>query len=590
MFFCLAIVAVYLPCAVFVFGVHNDPDQIFAKLPGPLYHEAAHLFSIARPVAAVLSHLPLILAQDLDDFRYGRIFSILFVCATGGAMIAIFITWMRIRAVHAAVIATGFFCIPAFIYSIMNITAWGSHLVAVAMATASYYFLSQSNAHALMTGLNLRDGRGFWPLWNYLRMRPVSTAVLFFQLGMLAYPPNAFALCIFPVALVLFSRLGAGWRMALALRDTAFVIGNIVFYFVATKFLYFPVGRLLGIVAPIADAGSGSEYRFAVDLDLPHVLGKLLQALTVSADLWLLPNFHAVAATALAAIALAAGVILIGARIVRGGEQAAESLSVAPVPNWVTGAMLILGLLALSVAPVVLSGGGEISYRTVVVPTAIVMLVFLFGVHVVGSALGSDEAVRARFEMLLLIPAVATMAGATVYSVTATIKLCQNEFAYVSGLIEHARRSGNQALVIFDSRSSFMPHDIPVGYDERRRAIVPYELGCYSTYCLPYRGIYAVAEKSLGMRGLRWEIFRGAETKDLTCAAFAGSSAFLPDDAGEILKRRIQAVRQFSRGQAYCVQYDLAWHDLAWRGGYWSGKPYSDIGSSLWGWLLPKAG
>src|SRR5476651_2025427 len=102
--FCIAILAIYLPCLIFVFGVHNDADQIYNKLPGWGYHEADHLYAIGRPIAALIARLPLVPATSLADFRWARLLSLVTIGVMGWGMIHILVSRLRVSAISATAI------------------------------------------------------------------------------------------------------------------------------------------------------------------------------------------------------------------------------------------------------------------------------------------------------------------------------------------------------------------------------------------------------------------------------------------------------------------------------------------------------
>src|SRR5476651_311714 len=86
--FSVAFFVALSPNLLQVYGIHNDYEMLIFKNHGVLFHEAEHLFSIARPLAAILSNLTLLPAESIADFRWTRLFSVATVCFLGLQMIS----------------------------------------------------------------------------------------------------------------------------------------------------------------------------------------------------------------------------------------------------------------------------------------------------------------------------------------------------------------------------------------------------------------------------------------------------------------------------------------------------------------------
>jgi hypothetical protein len=67
--------------------------------------EAEHPVAIARPVAALLTYLPLLAVNSLADYRWTRIISTLSFCFLGFQMIAICVHLLSTQVWDAVIVA-----------------------------------------------------------------------------------------------------------------------------------------------------------------------------------------------------------------------------------------------------------------------------------------------------------------------------------------------------------------------------------------------------------------------------------------------------------------------------------------------------
>ncbi len=91
----------------------------------------------------------------------------------------------------------------------------------------------------------------------------------------------------------------------------------------------------------------------------------------------------------------------------------------------------------------------------------------------------------------------------------------------------------------------------------------PYELGCFSGYCLQDGSIVHIAASELGISERQLKVFVQRENNPvpgLTCELLTASKPTYPQGASA----RSVAIIDFFRRMApiSCVTYSLAWHDL----------------------------
>jgi len=372
----LGYLTAWSPNLLHVFGIHDDYEMLIFKNHGFLFHEAGHLFSIARPVSAILSNITLAPAESIADFRWARLFSVATVCFLGWQMMSICIHRLRIDVLPAAVIALGAFLLPPFIYSVLNVAAWAAHLVPIMIAFFSYEMLSQSNVQAIpFTGIVARhDYRVFVrQLPAYCTLSSVWGACLVLQLAFYDYPPNALIIVAFPVVTVLFSRAPAPYRFLLAVRDVGFVFVNLAVYFLSAKLIYLPFARWLtfrnsetlrSTNLNLFETRAAATYNYKLNTDPAEMLTRLREVAKVSGDLWFMPQsrFHLVVVAVLV-LALLFGIIR--------WRQTSAVVRWSVLQVAATAGILIVAFL-LSASAVLGAGSAVVSYRPIFVAMAIV--------------------------------------------------------------------------------------------------------------------------------------------------------------------------------------------------------------------------
>lgn len=535
------------PNLFYLYGIHNDYEMALqAEQHHLFFTEAGDLAAIGRPVAALLSNIPMLPVGEFADFRWTRLFSLLTVCVLGAQMISISVRTLQVRTLDAVAVALATFLVPSFIYATLNATAWAPYLVAVFISFAAYAMLSRSDVEALpfLALARDRDYRGMArQVRAYAALRAVLVATLILQLALYDYPPDGLAIAIFPAIGLLFSQAPQPWRTLRALRDLAFVVANLAIYGVTARLIYIPIVSLF--VARGGDPGAFDQrvsvsYRYALNTDLGAMLSRLWTLLKVSGDLWFLPQagVHVV-------VAIAILVVLLLAAVTRARQGALAAA--------VTAACFLLAASA-----VLLSSGGFITYRTIPVCTALAAIVAVWLVRRAGEAVGR----RVADVAVALIACVAV--AANFYLNDLTMRLARNETAYFADIVRRAAAAGKKTLVIIDPRPISLPEDNPVLYDARGRWIPPYELGCLSGPCLQNGAIARVLAQRLGYPDDSFRVFpfRGdEEVPGLTCEMLSRPTLAYPRGASDKAIGTVRFLRTFAPLE--CVTYSLDWRDLS---------------------------
>jgi hypothetical protein len=548
-----------------IFSLQDDYDVLtYRDIHFYFHNEAEHLLAIARPVAALLTNLPILPVQSLEDFRWVRIFSILTVCVLGAQMIWNFVVRLNVRPLDAVVLALVVFLGLAFVYAALVTTAWAPHLLTTFIAFGAYTLLGRSNTRCLSFLVLWRreDYRAMVrPLRSYLRLREVWLAGLVCQLAFYDYPPFALLLTVFPMVGVLFSQAPRAYRTLIACRDVAFIAANIAIYSLSTALVYLPVVRLFTAKGSGTAAAYESEltatlyanHQFKYGFDIGSMLKRLGELTVTSGDLWLLPQYrmHILAASVVLVAVAAANLVRrpAGTRLLL-GSWASEGTVVLPVAS---------ACFAMAASPVLAAAGGFVAYRTTVAPTALAAIVFVFALR---SLLALFSARAADAAMVLTAGlAFASNLDANI----AVMHLGRNEYAYFAGVVREAIADKSKTIVVIDPRPMGGPemyNRSPI-YDQQGRAVPAHDLGCFSSYCLQTGTIISVIAARLGLAKDAFTVFvpRGdVPVPGLTCAMLNGPTPAYPPNAA---KQEIAAIDQIrARPPVTCVTLDLAWHDL----------------------------
>ena len=99
--------------------------------------------------------------------------------------------------------------------------------------------------------------------------------------------------------------------------------------------------------------------------------------------------------------------------------------------------------------------------------------------------------------------------------------------------------------------------------DERGRAVPPFELGCFSSYCRLTGGVVRVIANDLGVSDKSFELLvtRGNDpVPGLTCEILQAPTAAYPPNAS---KQTIELIDRYrSLKPLSCQTVSMAWHDL----------------------------
>jgi hypothetical protein len=584
--FCLAVTVSFSPNLLTIYGIHNDYEMLAFKSRTFLHPEAEELLSIARPVAALMTNLPMLPVETLQDYRWTRLFSLLTLWLMGIQLMSICVHRLRTRAWDALAIALATFLGLPFIYSVLNATAWPPHLFSILLAVSAYAILSRVN----VLTLSLLDSPGrcdyrllLLQAWEYVKLKPVWLSCIVLQVAFYDYPPNALILTLFPIVGVLFSRSAPVYRAVIAVRDIVFIGVNMVIFAMTAKLIYLPFVRLFtslgnGAVPENADplvARLRATYQFAFNFDPLAAWHRLVNVLKVTGDLWFLPQFQAHLVVGFAVL-LAVALVNIGAfaerrRLVTSAAVGDWSLSRLVIDLRRLPAIITLGVpvicFLIAASAILASAAGFVTYRTIAISSALVAVVALFAVRGIVDALwrmiGNPFAASGRIADVAMGLLVGTAVAANFYANDLTLRLARNEFAYFTAVVRHAAQLNSTVIVIVDPRPVALPEDIPVVYDQRGRAVPPYELGCLSGFCLQTGAIIQIAARQLGYPADRFKVYltrAGDPIPGLTCDMLTDPNATLPPRLSELE----QSTLDWFRSMAFmtCMTYTLHWHDV----------------------------
>lgn len=575
------------PNIVHIYGIHNDYEMLAKKSHGFFHPEADQLLSIARPLPALLTNLTIMPLQSLPDWRWVRIFSLLTVWVAGAQMIYLCAVRLQTGIARAVAVAAATFLGLPFIYSILQPAAWAPHLLTTLLAFSAYAILSRTNAAALAF-LPTVENRDYAALprqiLGYCHDRRILGASLLFQAALYSYPPNALILALMPVVGVLFSRSPQFFRTLVAVRDIVFLFANLAVYAVFTKLVFLPVVRLFVYRNSDAwrqsqltnfDARIAPSYSYTINTDVGALLERLGNAVRVAADLWFPPQFnlHLIVAAVLLIALVAASAVTI--RRLASVPPASRLISLLPqfsVFSWRVGAarsLAVVGVaLVLSTLPILASGGGFVTYRTVPAVCAILGVLFLYGVGVIGEAIW--RATGSSCRKAVLVGTIAVMLGITVavagnfYSNYSIMRLSRNEYSYFKDIVRQAIASKSVGLILIDPRPFSLPEDNPVMYDQKGRPVPPYELGCLSSYCIQTGSILRVAAAEFGWSlptGYEIQVAKGdVPAAGITCEMIKAPTPTFPPGASARARETIRHYR--SLAPFTCVEFKLDWYDL----------------------------
>ncbi|MBN9089604.1 MAG: hypothetical protein J0J01_22045 [Reyranella sp.] len=572
--FAVAIALAYSPAVLNVFSVLSDFDALALKSEHFFFHnEAVHLVSIARPITALLSNLPVLFVQAPEDFRWFRLFSLLTVGVLGWLMIRTCTARLHTSAWDAAMVALATFLGLAFIYAVVESTAWAPHLLAPLLAFVGYSVLSRSNMRMLSFPgyVAQRDYRALpGQLMAYCLVRPVWIACLIYQCALYTYPPHALLVVLFPAIAVLFSRAPPTYRSVIAVRDVLFIGANLVFFSLSTALIYLPIVRLFTAKGSGSAGAYKSEYvanlyaghQFAYNTDVLAIARRFGHLLTVSADLWFLPQTNTHIVTAIV-IALAALVTCLKGRPGTGRRPLPE------VRSGIVAVLVLVICLVLTALPILASAGGFVAYRTSVATTALIAVIFVFAMRTniewLCERLGGSPVVAARAGAITMAFVVGAAFAANVYANYAVMKLGRNEYAYFIRIVRQTVDSKSKAIILIDPRpwggaQGYNPWPV---FDEKGRAVPPFELACFSSFCMQTGAIVRVIARALGRPDKAYELVltRGDEPiPGLTCEMLEGPAASYPASTS---RQAIQLVDRYrSLAPLTCVTANMGWHDL----------------------------
>ena len=571
------------PNIVHIYAVHNDYEMLVYKSESFFHTEASAILSLARPIPALLTNLTILPLHSLPDWRWVRIFSLLTLLVGATQLLWICVRRLYIGKLPAVAIACATFLGVPYIYSVLQPAAWAPHLLTTLFALWGYSNLSRSNMMALAFIAPVE--RSAWgSLWRQALMYATDRYVLFgclgMQLALYGYPPNALVIVIPTIACILFSTAPRSVALLIALRDLVFVVVNLAVYSIFTKLVFIPIVRQLiyrnsdewrhSNLTPF-DARVAQNYVYSFNMNVAEALGRLQHVFRVAADLWFFPQwrFHLVTGAALLMALLLANVVKrpnATGEFRLGGALLCQRSWRGMLGTF--GVILVAG--AVAGAPVFASGGGFVTYRTIPAATAIAGLVFLYSAAVIAEAVwdafGNPFRARSLVRSGAMVAVVAAAAFGNFEANETSMQLSRNEFAYFKDIVRRAMVDKSRTIVVIDKRPLMLPEDNPVVADRQGRPVVPYELGCLSSYCLQTGAIVRIAAAELGWQTAQDDVqIVRAEypVAGLTCDMLAANQLAYPPGASP---REIEYVKKL-RGlrPLTCVMFSLDWHDLSRR-------------------------
>jgi hypothetical protein len=184
-------------------------------------------------------------------------------------------------------------------------------------------------------------------------------------------------------------------------------------------------------------------------------------------------------------------------------------------------------------------------------------VVFIFALSTLARPLGATAVALA-----LVATAGAAVAGNFDMNYL-TMLLAHNETVYFENIVRRAIETHSTAVIIVDPRPFTLPEDHPVAYDEGGHSVPPYELSCFSGYCLQNGAIVTIIAERLGVPrgGLPvYSIRNGDPIPDANCKMLTSPTIALPAGASQSSIDTINFIRGL--GPITCVSYSLAWRNI----------------------------
>ena len=94
--------------------------------------------------------------------------------------------------------------------------------------------------------------------------------------------------------------------------------------------------------------------------------------------------------------------------------------------------------------------------------------------------------------------------------------------------------------------------------------MVPYEMGCFSGYCVQTDAIFRIIAAELGLDPKRLRVFpvKGNDPgPGITCELLRSPAPAYPDNASERTRHLIEDI--WMNAPFTCFTYDLKWHDVS---------------------------
>src|ERR1035438_6892416 len=226
------------------YRVHND----YSTLAYPhnrcclQFPETEHLFTVGRPLGAVLLNAHFLPLTSIGSFAWGRFGSFLVLAVTILISAQIFVKYIGVPPTHALLVNTLLLLLPSAVSFVFWLTNFVPGTLNMALATVSYYLVARS----------YEGGRRGSALAGY--------GLLF--LTFFIYPPSSYWFLIFTASKVVFSN-DADWvrRRREVAGEMAGCIALSAGYFLVAKVTSPPLTKwAFGNYVPVHGA-----YEFALD-------------------------------------------------------------------------------------------------------------------------------------------------------------------------------------------------------------------------------------------------------------------------------------------------------------------------------------
>ena len=434
------------------YGVHND----YSTLAYPhnrcclQFPETEHLFTVGRPLGAVLLNAHFLPLTSIGSFAWGRFGSFLVLAVTILISAQIFVKYIGVPPTHALLVNTLLLLLPSALLFVFWLTNFVPGTLNIALATVSYYLVARS----------YEGGRRGSALAGY--------GLLF--LTFFIYPPSSYWFLIFTSSKVVFSK-DVDWvrRRREVAGELASCIALSVGYFLVAK-VTTPLLTKWAFGNYVPEHGA---YEFAFAGSLGARVEVLKQYFALASTVWF-PEF------------LAPGILLVAslaALVVACSLERTDIDRVRFRRSWWQRMGLVIGVALLSSGPATASAGGFASFRTVCATAGIVALLWVCAIIHLSSARSSPT-----FGAVLLVGLLAAASAAAAIRLNAAAFNANLECRYI-----------RQKVAAFDGKVTQVLLRLPEPGDVIVDKPLMLEFRQMATNYFPMTGIVTAAMEERGL-------------------------------------------------------------------------------------------